>query len=112
MLFGSPHIEFPALEQVVGDLYVHGNYTQFQIPSIQDIGGNVDVQSSSPLFQCLSNLRFSGVKGVSFVCRGDVTNLTDAGHSSAARLSRMSKFCLCNEAYSRPYCVSDGDIEY
>jgi hypothetical protein len=80
-------IVFPELTDVVGNIYVHGNFTTMEIPKLESYGGSFNVQSSSPEFVCPGNFQpnvsneWSG-----FVCRGDVTDLADAGEPSISSM--------------------------
>jgi hypothetical protein len=44
---------FPVLSQIGGSLDLTGNFNSVELPNLNSIGGGVNVQSSSPSFQCI-----------------------------------------------------------
>ena len=80
-------VVFPELLDVIGDIYIHGNFTVVEMPKLESYGGSFNVQSSSPEFVCPGNFQpNTSNEWSSFVCRGDVTDLADAGAPSVASI--------------------------
>ena len=80
-------IGFPELVDVIGNIYIHGNFTMVEIPKLESYGGSFSVQSSSPEFVCPGDFRpNTSNEWSSFVCRGNVTDLADAGAPSIASI--------------------------
>jgi hypothetical protein len=67
---------FPNVQTVGGSIDWTGSFDNASLPSISDVRGGVNVQSSSPTFQCpFPQIRNNGViKGKGFVCTGNVSN--------------------------------------
>ena len=69
---------FDKVTTIGGSIDWTGSFDNASLPSISDVRGGVNVQSSSLTFQCpFSNIQSNGVvKGKGFICTGKVTNPT------------------------------------
>lgn len=67
---------FGSVNTVGGSIDWTGAFDNASLPSIQDVRGGVNVQSSSSIFTCpFPDIQNNGVvKGKGFVCTGKVTN--------------------------------------
>lgn len=67
---------FGAVQTVGGSIDWTGTFDNASLPSIQDVRGGVNVQSSSSVFTCpFPDIQNNGVvKGKGFVCTGKVSN--------------------------------------
>jgi hypothetical protein len=67
---------FDKVDTVGGSIDWTGSFDNASLPSIGDVRGGVNVQSSSSTFQCpFSSIQNNGVvKGKGFVCTGKVAN--------------------------------------
>jgi hypothetical protein len=108
------NIDFPELADVTGDIYIHGNYTSLSITNLQNYGGNLNVQSSSDLFTCPTNFQPNTVKDTSYVCKGGVRNLTDAGGRSAASRFQAPGTCILSAESNvdKRYAIAFWNLVY
>jgi hypothetical protein len=69
---------FQSLQMVGGNIDLTGDFNQVSLPSLTNVGGGVNIQTSSKNFTCpISNDRTNGViQGKGFVCSGNITNPT------------------------------------
>ena len=67
---------FNNVATIGGSIDWTGSFDTASLPSISDVRGGVNVQSSSDTFQCpFSNIQNNGVvKGKGFICTGKVAN--------------------------------------
>jgi len=67
---------FPKVDTIGGSIDWTGSFDNASLPSISDVRGGVNVQSSSQTFECpFSQIQNNGVvKGRGFVCTGKVAN--------------------------------------
>ena len=65
---------FPNLQQVDGTLDVTGAFDDVQLPSLIDVRGGLNVQTSSNFFTCdgMNKLKSGVIKGNSFTCKAAV----------------------------------------
>lgn len=65
---------FPALQQVDGTLDITGGFDEIQFPSLSDVRGSLNVQTSSNFFSCDAINKFKNgvIKGNSFICKAAV----------------------------------------
>ena len=69
--------EFPFLKTIGGSLDWAGSFDYASgLPLLSDVGGGVNVQSSSDSFKCpFPQIRTNGVvKGNGFICSGNISN--------------------------------------
>lgn len=94
-------ISMPELSNVNGNLDLTGNFNSVQLPALTAVSGGVNVETTSPGFQCPNNIHGS-TKGSSFICEGNVTNpdpgqglqYAAASHKSSAVKKDSSKITL------------------
>ncbi|OCK81807.1 hypothetical protein K432DRAFT_350312 [Lepidopterella palustris CBS 459.81] len=73
---------FPKLKTIVGALDFNGNFTDVQLPSLGDVRGAFNIQSSGDLTKACANfqtLKSSSVIKGSYVCQGSVAKPGGAG---------------------------------
>jgi hypothetical protein len=69
-------INVPRLQQVDGTVDIIGNFDKVELPSLMDIRGGLNVQTSSNLFSCddVNKLKGGVTKGHEFTCKSNVSN--------------------------------------
>lgn len=85
------------LATVAGNVDLTGNFNDVSLPAISDVGGGVNVESTSSSFQCPSNIH--GVtKGSAFTCEGNVQHPVPGqglkysnSHPNSAKKNEWSK---------------------
>jgi hypothetical protein len=67
---------FQNLATVGGDVDVIGNFNSLSLPSLESVGGGINVETTSNSFQCpFPNFRTDGhIHGMGFVCSGNIAN--------------------------------------
>ncbi|CAO3662736.1 unnamed protein product [Rhizopus stolonifer] len=67
---------FPNLQQVDGTLDITGGFDEVQLPSLNDVRGGLNVQTTSNAFSCdtVSNLKNGVIKGNAFTCKAAVAS--------------------------------------
>jgi hypothetical protein len=67
---------FQSLITVGGDVDIIGNFTSLSLPSLDSIGGGINIETTSNSFQCpFPNFRTDGhIHGTGFVCSGNIAN--------------------------------------
>ncbi|KAG2231726.1 hypothetical protein BDF21DRAFT_376338 [Thamnidium elegans] len=70
------HIEVPKLQQVDGTVDITGNFEKVDLPSLVDVRGGLNVQTSSSNFSCedVNKLKGGVTKGHEFTCKSNVSN--------------------------------------
>lgn len=65
---------FPSLQQVDGTVDITGGFDEIQLPSLSDVRGGMNVQTSSSVFSCdqVNKLKNGIIKGNSFTCKSAV----------------------------------------
>lgn len=88
------HVQVPKLQQVDGTVDITGNFEKVDLPSLVDVRGGLNVQTSSNNFSCddVNKLKGGVTKGHEFTCKSNVSNPksgislnngTDPNHDSA-----------------------------
>lgn len=87
------HVQVPKLQQVDGTVDITGNFEKIELPSLVDVRGGLNVQTSSNTFSCddVNKLKGGVTKGHEFTCKSNVSNPksgistndgTDSNHDS------------------------------
>jgi hypothetical protein len=69
-------VDVPRLQQVDGTVDIIGNFDKVELPSLMDIRGGLNVQTSSNQFSCddVNKLKGGVTKGHEFTCKSNVSN--------------------------------------
>jgi hypothetical protein len=67
-------IDMPELSNVDGNVDLTGNFNSVELPALKQVEGGVNVQTTSPSFQCPSDIR-TATKQSAFTCDGNVTHV-------------------------------------
>lgn len=69
-------LAIPKLEQVDGTVDITGSFDQVDLPSLKDVRGGLNVQTSSQQFGCDEINKYKGgvTKGHEFTCQSNVTH--------------------------------------
>jgi hypothetical protein len=83
---------FDNVQTVAGAIDWTGNFNNASLPSIQNVQGGVNVQSSSDTFQCpFPQIQSNGVvKGKGFICTGKVANPSSGVNGSNVTANSQS----------------------
>ncbi|EPY52134.1 GPI anchored cell surface protein [Schizosaccharomyces cryophilus OY26] len=81
MIFNNQELKkikgFEKLRTVSGSIDFSGDLAEVDLPSLRDVKGGLNLQSSSDQFSCPFRQSDGVIKGKSFVCRGNVENPTN-----------------------------------
>lgn len=70
------HVQVPKLQQVDGTVDITGNFEKVELPSLVDVRGGLNIQTSSNSFSCddVNKLKGGVTKGHEFTCKSNVSN--------------------------------------
>lgn len=70
------HVDLPKLQQVDGTVDITGSFEKIDLPSLVDVRGGFNVQTSSNTFSCedVNKLKGGVTKGHEFTCKSNVPN--------------------------------------
>jgi hypothetical protein len=78
---GLSNVNVPKLQKVDGTVDITGNFDKIDLPSLVDVRGGLNVQTSSNQFSCdesVNKLQGGVTKGHEFTCKSNVSNPTSS----------------------------------